>query len=108
MRSTSPRIDRGSQGDDVYPWEKVGPMNDDPEILLGLSAGELEALADGMLAPALQVRLNDLVERSKEGRLAGEETDELDRLLSRIDQLTLVKTRARYTLRHQQERVTGT
>jgi len=81
-------------------------MNHDPEVLLGLSRGELEALAEGMLAPSVQARLDDLVARSKQGGLSSEEMAELDRLLSRVDQLTLVKTRARYTLRNQQ--VAGT
>lgn len=82
-------------------------MDNDPEILLGLSSGELEALAEGMLAPSIQARLDDLVARSKEGRLPSEEAAELDLLLSRTDQLTLVKTRARYTLRHLQAQVSG-
>lgn len=83
-------------------------MSNDPEILLGLSSGELEALAEGMLAPAIQNRLDDLVTRSKEGALSSEEATELDRLLARADQLTLLKTRARYTLRCQQAGVSGT
>jgi hypothetical protein len=82
-------------------------MNNDPEILLGLSNGELEALADGMLAPSIQARLSDLVERSKSRQLSFEEAAELDRLLARVDQLTLVKTRARYTLRQQHAGATG-
>jgi hypothetical protein len=83
-------------------------MNNDPDDLLGLSSGELEALADGMLAPSIQSRLDELIARSKDGRLSIEEAAELDRLLARTDQLTLVKTRARYTLRHQQAEVAGT
>lgn len=83
-------------------------MSNDPEIIVGLSSDELEALADGMLAPSIQARLDNLVARGKEGRLSSEETAELDRLLIRADQLTLVKTRARYTLRHQQAEVAGT
>ncbi len=83
-------------------------MSNDPEVLLGLSSGELEALAEGMLAPSIQARLDELVTRSKELPLSSEEASELDRLLVRVDQLTLVKTRARYTLWHQQAGVTGT
>jgi hypothetical protein len=83
-------------------------MGNDPEILLGLSSGELEALAEGMLAPAIQVRLDELIEHSKVGQLSTEESAEVDRLLARVDQLTLVKTRAKYTLRQQQAGVTGT
>ena len=83
-------------------------MSDDPELLLGLSSGELEALAEGILAPAIQIRLDELVARSKQCSLSSEELAELDRLLTRADQLTLVKTRARYTLWQQQAGVTGT
>ena len=83
-------------------------MGNDPEVLLGLSSGELEALAEGMLAPLIQARLDELIADSKQRQLSPEEAAELDRLLARVDQLTLVKTRARYTLRHQQVGVTGT
>ena len=75
-------------------------MSNDREVLLGLSSGELEALAEGMLAPSIQARLDDLIAQSKQRRLSSEETVELDRLLARVDYLTLVKTRARYTLRN--------
>jgi hypothetical protein len=88
--------------------QKACTMSNDPEILLGLSIGELEALAEGMLAPSIQARLDELIEHSKSGRLSSEEAAEADRLLARVDQLTLVKTRARYTLRQQQAGVTGT
>ena len=77
-------------------------MNSDPDTLLGLSDGELEALAEGMLALSTQSRLDELLARSKEQQLSLEESAELDRLLARVDQLNLVKTRARYTLRRQQ------
>ena len=85
---------------------RVTGVNKDPELLTGLSEGELEALAEGMLAPAVQMRLDELIARSKEHRLSPQEQVELDRLLMRADQLTLVKTRAKYTLR-QQTGVTG-
>ena len=83
-------------------------MSNDPEILLGLSTGELEALAEGILAPAIQSRLDDLLICNKEGCLSSDEHRELDGLLTQVDQLTLVKTRARYTLRHQRAGATGT
>ena len=73
-------------------------MSNDPEILLGLSHGELEALAEGMLAPSIQARLDELIARSKQRQLSSEEAVEVDRLLARVDHLTLVKTRARYTM----------
>lgn len=76
-------------------------MNSDLEILDGLSEDELEALADSVLAPSAQGRLDELLERNAAGQLAADEQAELDGLLARIDQLTILKTRARYTLRQQ-------
>ncbi len=76
-------------------------MSDDTELLVGLSDEELEALADSMLAPSAQSRLDELLERNAESQLVCDEQAELDRLLARVDQLTILKTRARYTLRQQ-------
>jgi hypothetical protein len=73
-------------------------MNADSEVLVGLSDGELEALADSVLAPSAQARLDDLLDRNAAGQLAPSEQAELDHLLARVDQLTILKTRARYTL----------
>jgi hypothetical protein len=79
----------------------------DAEILVGLSDGELEALAESVLAPSAQGRLDDLLARNRENRLLPDEVSELDRLLARLDQLTVLKTRARYTL-HQRSAVNPT
>ena len=73
-------------------------MNSDSEILVGLTQEELEALADSLLAPSAQLRLDNLLERNAEGRLSTDEQVELDRLLARVDQLTILKTRAQFTL----------
>ena len=81
-------------------------MSNDPELLVGLSDDELEALADSMLAPSAQARLDELSGRNAGNELAVDEQAELDRLLARVDQLTILKTRARYTL-PQQAGVTG-
>ena len=77
-------------------------MNNDPELLVGLSADELEALSDSLLAPSAQARLDELLARNAQKQLEGSEVAELDRLLERVDQLTVLKTRARYTLQHHQ------
>ena len=77
-------------------------MKDDPEILVGLSTGELEALSESLLAHAAQARLDELLARNAQNQLQAPEVSELDRLLERVDQLTVLKTRARYTLQHQQ------
>jgi len=66
--------------------------------LTGLSSDELNALADGLLAPAVQARLDELLNRNAESQLFDDENAELDRLLAQVDQLTLLKTRPRYTL----------
>ena len=81
-------------------------MDRDSELLIGLSVEELEALADGLLAPRAQVRLDDLLARRKEKPLSAGEERELDGLLQKVDQLTILKTRARYTLN--QERTAAT
>lgn len=75
------------------------PHDANRDLLIGLSDAELEALADGCMASAQQGRLDELLARHNEGQLSATETAELDRLLDRVDQLTLLKTRARYTLR---------
>jgi hypothetical protein len=75
-------------------------MSVDSEMLTSLSVAELEALAEGLLAPARQARLDELLAKNGEGSLVGDEQRELDRLLELADQLTLLKTRARYTLSH--------
>ncbi len=76
----------------------VGEKSIDPELLLDLSQSELEALANSRLAPDAQARLDALLNEQKQHPLSHEETEEMDRLLAQIDQLTILKTRARYTL----------
>jgi hypothetical protein len=73
-------------------------MSGNGELLVGLSDDELEALADSILSPSAQARLDQLLARNAEGQLAASEQAELDRLLAKVDQLTIIKTRARYTL----------
>jgi len=76
-------------------------MNNESELLVGMSDDELEALADGKLAPSAQTRLDELLVRNGRNQLSADEQSELDGLLARVDQLTILKTRARYTLRQQ-------
>jgi hypothetical protein len=82
-------------------------MTVQPEMLIGLSVGELEALSESLLAPAAQARLDDLLASNAEGRLSAHETEELERLLEQVDQLTVLKTRARYTLQLQKAGTAG-
>ncbi len=76
-------------------------MNGDSERLIGLSHEELEALADSMLAPSAQMRLDELLEKNAEYQLGVGEQGELDDLLAKVDHLTILKTRARYTLQQE-------
>ena len=77
----------------------VSPLALDAECLIGLSVDELRALASCKLAMADQARLDELVIRNTESAISTDEVDELDRLLSQADQLTIHKTRAVYTLK---------
>ena len=70
-------------------------MNDESEMLTSLSVEELEALADVKLAPSAQARMDELLAGQTR---SAEERHELDRILRRADQLTILKARARYTL----------
>lgn len=74
----------------------------DADLLPGLSQAELQALAQSRLAPVAQARLDELLARLAAVPLAAEETAELDQLLEQVDQLTILKTRARYTLARQE------
>ncbi len=73
-------------------------MNRDDELLTGLSEEELEALADSVLGPSAQARMDELLDRNSQGQLNSAEKAELDHLLARVDQLSVLKTRAKYTL----------
>jgi len=79
----------------------------DPDLLIGLSQAELEALADIKLAPSAQARLDELLSRNTDTQLSQEENAELDHLLEQVDQLNILKTRARYTLKQQNSMATA-
>jgi hypothetical protein len=71
----------------------------DPELLIGLRPLELQALSECRLTVTEQTRLSELLDRNSDGALSSEESIELERLVEYTDQLTLLKTRARHTLR---------
>ena len=73
-------------------------ISTDPELLSNLSTEELEALAATELAHTAQTELDALLTRQNEETLTPEEQEKLDTLLSQVDQLTILKNRARYTL----------
>jgi hypothetical protein len=70
---------------------------EDEDLLTNISPPELQALANISLAPAPQAQLSDLPARNADGKVSPEEIVVLDRLL---DQLNLLKARAKYTLQY--------
>jgi hypothetical protein len=68
------------------------------ELLVGLSLDELQALAEGILAPTAQAQLGTFLNRNAEQQLSVDENLTLDRRLSQVDQVNVLKTRTRYTL----------
>jgi hypothetical protein len=78
-------------------------MQTDVELLTSLSDEELESLANSTLAAASQNRLDELLARNADNELDDAGRAELESLLARVDQLTIVKTRASYTLRQHAE-----
>ena len=88
----------------MFAWEDFrnlhARMLDDPDLLIGLSEIELNALSKGMLAVEHQERLSALLERNREQTLTAGEAEELDRYLEQIDTLNILKARARLTVQH--------
>ena len=73
---------------------------EDEDLLSNISSAELQALSTIALAPSIQTQLSDLLDRNSENQLSPEEITLLDRILEQVDQLNLLKARARYTLNH--------
>jgi hypothetical protein len=73
---------------------------EDEDLLTNISPPELQALANISLAPAPQAQLSDLLARNADGKASPEEIMVLDRLLEQVDQLNLLKARAKYTLQY--------
>ena len=89
---------------DIKAYQRLAsPLTSDSECLSGLSVDELQALADSQLATASQTRLDELLAKNAESVLSTDEVAELDHLVAQVDQLTILKTRARYTLNRLQE-----
>lgn len=68
------------------------------EPLLGMSDAELNVLAEAVIAPGQQQTLHQLLEKNQSGALTPHEETALDELLAQVDQVGLLKARARYTL----------
>jgi hypothetical protein len=71
----------------------------DVDCLVGLSIDELRALANCKLSTVDQAHLDNLLARNADSQLSDVEVTELDRLLAEGDYLTILKARARYTLK---------
>ena len=68
------------------------------EPLRGMSVAELSVLAEAVIAPGQQQTLHELLEKNRSGALTPHEETALDELLAQVDQVGLLKARARYTL----------
>ncbi|MGB0561084.1 MAG: hypothetical protein ACPGVO_04685 [Spirulinaceae cyanobacterium] len=89
---------------DITTYEQLThPLASDSECLLNISAAELHAFANLELALNTQHTLNTLLSKNNQAQLTEAESQTLDQLLEQIDQLTLLKARARYTLQRRQE-----
>lgn len=89
---------------DIAAYERLThPLADDPECLLNVSTLELDAFANIELALNSQQQLNALLNKNNQEQLSPPESDVLDQLLEQVDQLTLLKARAKYTLHRLQE-----
>jgi hypothetical protein len=77
----------------------VNTSTSDEELLTDLSLEELQALANSQLVPVEQTQLGELLTQNAEDQLSTDAIATLDRLLIQIDNLNILKTRARYTLK---------
>jgi hypothetical protein len=85
-------------------YQQLTKLSADTELLIGLSLDELPALAETSLSPKSQIELDKLLMKNAENQLSNEESQTLDKLLIQVDQLNILKTRARYTLNQFQEK----
>ena len=79
-------------------YQQLTNLSLDSELLIGLSIDELQALAESSLFPKTQMQLQELLIKNSENQLSTLEAETLDKLLAQVDQLNIIKTRARYTL----------
>lgn len=79
-------------------YQQLTNLSADTELLIGLSLDELQALVESVLSPKTQTQLDKLLMKNSDNQLSNEEFKTLDKLLAQVDQLNILKTRARYTL----------
>ncbi|MGM3305275.1 hypothetical protein ACSQ6I_04680 [Anabaena sp. WFMT] len=85
-------------------YQQLTNLSADTELLIGLSLDELQALTETSLSPRSQIQLDKLLIKNSENQLTNEESETLGKLLAQVDQLNIIKTRARYTLNQLQEK----
>ncbi len=78
----------------IYPLPKPNLLP-----LIGLNQIELRALAESVVAPERQKKLQQLLAQHRQGQLSVPQAQGLDELLSEVDQVALLKARALYTLK---------
>ena len=77
----------------------VNPIQNPPlDPLPGLSVAELHTLADAVLSPGHQSDLRSLLDANRSGMLTPDQQVRLDELLAQVDEVAMLKARARYTL----------
>ena len=85
---------------DVGTYNHLISSIQDPELLANMSQEELVALSEAKLAIDTQDTLNNLLSRNTEEQLSSLEQNQLDYLLNQLDNLNVLKARAKYTLNH--------
>lgn len=96
---TNPQGERVGVLLDLKTYDRlVNSAASDEELLPGLTLEELQALANSQLALTEQTQLGDLLAQNVEGQLSADAASILDRLLVQVDNLNILRTRARYTL----------
>jgi hypothetical protein len=86
---------------DLATYQRLMATHNDSDLLVGLSNDELLALAESALSLEAQSQLQDLLSRHADRELLGDDLATLDQLLARVDDLNLLKAKARYTLDYQ-------
>ncbi|MEH2162829.1 MAG: hypothetical protein V7K38_17825 [Nostoc sp.] len=96
---TNAQVDKVGVLLDLENYQQLTNLSIDSKLLIGLSQDELQALAESSLFAKSQIQLQELLIKNSENNLSKEETQILDRLLMQVDQLNIIKTRARHTLK---------
>ena len=95
---TNTQRDRVSVLLNLETYQQLTNLSANTELLIGLSLDELQALVESVLSPKTQTQLDKLLMKNSENQLSNEEFETLDKLLAQVDQLNILKTKARYTL----------